>query len=67
MDIERIRQLAREQGVDLTVQGLVCLPQEIKKYNGSILKSQKKSGVVAYDVHIKYKDFNCSKRLNTGG
>jgi len=30
MDMERIRELAREQGVDLQVQGLVCLPQEIK-------------------------------------
>jgi len=65
MDMERIRQLAREQGVDLAVQRLFCLPQEIKKFTGSFAKRQKKGGVVAYDVHIQYKDFSCSKRLNT--
>jgi len=42
MDIERIRQMAREQGVDLEIQGLVCLPQEIKKYNRSITSIRRK-------------------------
>jgi len=38
MDIERIRQRAREQGIDLAFQGLVCLPHEIKKYIGFITR-----------------------------
>jgi len=64
MEIDRIRQMAREQGVDLQVQGLVCLPREIKKYIGSVARRQKKSGV-AYDVHIQNKDFKLSKSFNT--
>jgi len=53
MDMERNRQLAREQGVDLAVQGLVCLPQEIKKYVGSIARYQKKGGGVLYGACIQ--------------
>jgi len=65
MDIERIRQFAREQGVDLEIQGLVCLPREIKKYTGSITRCQKKSGVAAYVALIRYKDFYLSKTFKT--
>jgi len=45
MDINRIKQLAKEQGIDLEIQGLVCLPREIKKYTGCITRRQKKGGV----------------------
>jgi len=31
MEMEKIRQMAKEQGIDLKIQGLVCLPWEIKK------------------------------------
>jgi len=65
MEIDRIRKLAREQGVDLAVHGLVCLPQELKKYTGSIWRREKKGGGVAYDVHLQYKDFKLSKSFNT--
>jgi len=40
MEIERIKQLARERGINLAVHGLVCLPREIKKYTGSIQRYQ---------------------------
>jgi len=65
MDIERIRQLAREQGVDLEIQGLVCLPRELKKYTGSVTIRQKKGGGVTYRALIRYKDFYCSKSFKT--
>jgi len=32
MEIDRIRQIARERGIDLQVQGLVCLPREIRNF-----------------------------------
>jgi len=65
MDMEKIRQMAREQGVDLAVQGLVCLPREIKKYTGSIYSFHKKGGMVAYVALIQHKDFYLSKTFNT--
>jgi len=65
MDIERIRQLVREQSVDIAVQGLVCLPREIKKYTISIYSCQKKGGVVAYVASIQHKDFYLLKTFNT--
>jgi len=65
MDINRIRQMAREQGVDLKIQGLVCLPRSLKKYNRCIRRHQKKGGVAAYDVQIRHKDFKLSKSFNT--
>jgi len=37
----RIRQIARERGIDLQVQGLVCLPRELNKYTGSVARYQK--------------------------
>jgi len=52
MDMEKIRQMAREQGVDLAVQGLVCLPYELRKYTGSITRHQNKGGAVAYVAGI---------------
>jgi len=64
MDIERIRQLAREQGIDLAVHGLVCLPREIKKYTGSIKRYQRRRGV-SYEVRIHHKDFYCYKSFKT--
>jgi len=64
MDIERIRQLAKEQGIDLAVQGLVCLPREIKKYTRSVTRRQRRGGV-AYVAHIQHKDFYCSKSFKT--
>jgi len=54
MDINTIRQMAREQGVDLEIQGLVCLPWELRKYTGSITRRQNKGGM-AYVALIKHK------------
>jgi len=65
MDIERIKQIARERGIDLAVHGLVCLPREIKKYTGHIWRHQKKGGGETYAVVIRYKDFYCSKTFKT--
>jgi len=59
MDMEKIRQSA-----DLKIQGLVCLPQEIKKYRGSIYSHQRRGGV-SYEALIKHKDFYCSKSFKT--
>jgi len=65
MEMEQIKKLAREQGVDLAVQGLVCLPREIKKYVGSIARYQKKGGVL-YGACIQYKkDLKCSATFET--
>jgi len=64
MEIDRIRQMVREQGIDLQVQGLVCLTREIKKYTGSIVRHQNKGGEV-YVALIKHKDFYLSKSFNT--
>jgi len=52
--------------VDLKIQGLVCLPWEIKKYTGSITRHQRRGGV-SYEVHIHHKDFYCSKSFKTEG
>jgi len=65
MDIERIRQLAREQGVDLAVHGLVCLPRELKKYIGYISKRQRKDCAMVYVAIIQHRDFYLSKTFNT--
>jgi len=65
MDIERIRQIAKKQGIDLEIQGLVCLPWEIKKYIGFITRYQKKGGGATYTTLIKHKDFSCSKSFKT--
>jgi len=62
MDIERIRQMANP---NLEIQGLVCLPREIKKYIGCISRYQKKGGRVTYRALIRYKDFYLSKTFNT--
>jgi hypothetical protein len=58
MDIERIRQMAKEQG-------LVCLPREIKKYTGSFSRRQKKGGRATYRALIKHKDLYLSKTFKT--
>jgi len=65
MDMEKIRQSAREQGIDLAVQGLVCLPQELKKYFGYISKHQRKDGAMVYVAIIQHRDFFLSKTFNT--
>jgi len=65
MDIETIKQIARERGIDLKIQGLVCLPREIKKYTGFITRRQKKGGGATYAVVIKNKEFYLSKTFNT--
>jgi len=64
MDINRIKQLAKEQGINLEIQGLVCLPRELKKYTGSITRRQRRGGVF-YEVRIYHKDFSCSKSFKT--
>jgi len=60
MEIKRIRQLEREQGVDIAVQGLVCLPQDIRKYTGSIARVNRAGGHVLFLVRIKYNGFHSS-------
>jgi len=65
MDIGRIRQLAKEQGINLAVHGLVCLPREIKKYTGYIQRRQRKGGGATYRALIKNKDFYLSKTFKT--
>jgi len=64
MDIETIKQIARERGIDLKIQGLVCLPREIKKYTGSIWRNQRGRNV-SYEVRIYHKDFNLLKTFKT--
>jgi len=64
MDIDRIRQMAKEHGIDLAVHGLVCLPWELKKYIGCITRHQRRGGV-SYEVRIRHKDFYCSKSFKT--
>jgi len=56
--------MAKEQGVDLEIQGLVCLPREIKKYTRCIKRRQRR-GDVAYVARIQHKDFSHSKRFKT--
>jgi len=65
MDIERIKQIARERGIDLEIQGLVCLPREIKKYTGSVSRFHQKGGGAAYRARIRHKDFHLSKNFKT--
>jgi len=65
MEINIIRQMAKERGINLAVHGLVCLPQEIKKYIGFITRRQKKGGRATYRALIKHKDFYCSKTFKT--
>jgi hypothetical protein len=65
MNIESFRELLREQGLDLEVHGIACLPRELKKYIGSISKYQKKGGGFSYVVHILHKDFKLSKSFKT--
>jgi len=64
MEINVIRQIAKEQGVDLEIQGLVCLPWEIKKYTRYIQRYQRRGGA-SYVAIIRYKDFYCSKTFKT--
>jgi hypothetical protein len=65
MEIERIRQMAREQGIDLAIHGLVCLPWEIKKNTRSVSRLQKKGGRATYRALIKHKDLYLSKTFKT--
>jgi len=64
MEIEIIKQLAKERGIDLAVHGLVCLPREIKKYTGSVLRRHWRGGAT-YRARIYYKDFKLSKTFKT--
>jgi len=65
MEIDRIRERAREQGINLAVQGLVCLPWDIKKYFGYISKHQRKDSVMVYVAIIQLWDFYLSMTFNT--
>jgi len=57
--------MAREQGLDLSVHGLVCLPREIKKYTRTIQRYQRRGGGATYRACIRYKDFCLSKTFKT--
>jgi len=65
MEIERIKQLARERGINLAVQGLVCLPWGIKKYTGCIWRRQGRGGGATYRTLIRHTEFYLSKTFNT--
>jgi len=65
MDIERIKQIARERGIDLAVHGLVCLPREIKKYTGCIWRNQRRGGGATYRARIVHKEFYFLKTFKT--
>jgi len=65
MEMEKIRQLAKEQGIDLAVHGLVCLPRELKKYTGGISRYQRRGGGATYRMRIQHKDFYLSKTFKT--
>jgi len=67
MEIKRIRRLAREQGEDLQVQGLVCLPREIEKYVGSIARIKKASGQVVYRIDVRCNNFKEYASFETEG
>jgi len=54
--------------VDLAVQGLVCLPQEIRKYTGYILKMSEErwcNGVCSYNTMQKFLLLKELQRLYT--
>jgi len=55
MNIEKFREAARQQNVDLIVHSIACLPHEIKKYTGYVVRRQKNGGV-SYETVIKHKD-----------
>jgi len=65
MEINTIQQIAKKQGIDLKIQGLVCLPREIKKYTGCIQRCQRRGGGATYRALIRYKDFYLSKTFKT--
>jgi len=65
MDMEKIRQMAREQGINLAVHGLVCLPKELKKYNGCIWRNEKKGGGFSYVAIIRHVHFKLQKSFKT--
>jgi len=65
MEIDTIRQIAKKQGINLEIQGLVCLPREIKKYTGYIQRYQRRGGGATYRARIQHIDFYCSKTFKT--
>jgi len=65
MNIESFRELVREQGVDLNINGLYCLPKNIKKYMGSITKINRARGRVVYEVRMRHRGFSRHATFNT--
>jgi len=65
MEMEWIRQTAIEQGVDLQVQGLACLPRELKKYTSSIVRYQRRGGGFLYVACIQHKDLKSNATFET--
>jgi len=65
MEIDTIRQIAKEKGVDLGIQGLVCLPRELKKYIGFITRYHKKGGGVTYMARIQYENLKSNVTFET--
>jgi len=65
MDMEKIRQIARLQEINLGVQGLVCLPWELKKYIGFITRYQRRGGGVSYMAGIQHKDLKSNVTFET--
>jgi hypothetical protein len=65
MEIDTIQQIAKEKDVDLGIQGLVCLPRELKKYIGFITRYQKKGGRATYMARIQHKDLKSNVTFET--
>jgi len=61
MDMERIRQLARELNIDVVNQGIACLPQYNWKYAGSVTGVNRARGNEAWVVRIRQGDFRYQK------
>jgi len=65
MDIERIRELARELNIDMVNQGVACLPQDIRKNMGSICRVNRAGGCELYHVRINHNRFHRSVFFET--
>jgi len=54
MNIERIRQMARELNVDMVNKGINCLPKDNRKYAGSVTRVNKDGGNVAWVLKVSF-------------
>jgi len=59
MNIERVRQLARELNINMINHGIHCLPRDIRKYTGTIRRVNRADGIVAWVVKVRHRGFYC--------